>query len=227
MSVRSNHHVIRELLPLKGRRVVDVGCGEGALTRFLAGEGAHVVGVEPGRATIEKARAAPPVADEEFVAGLGEKLPFPDASVDAVVYMNALHHVAVADQEEAVREAGRVLKPGGYFLVVEPLAEGDYFKLVRTIEDETEVRAAAYRALGAAERAGLSAECELVYDAPVKYADFSAFEARMKSVDPARAPTVDRFREDLKRRFAAAGKAGADGVHFLQPTRANLFVKSG
>ncbi|HJS31476.1 MAG TPA: class I SAM-dependent methyltransferase [Alphaproteobacteria bacterium] len=226
MNARDNLDVIRELLPLKGTRVIDVGCGEGALTRFLAGEGAHVVGVEPGRAMIEKARAAPRIADEEFVAGTGEKLPLPDASVDAVVYLNALHHVPVADQEQAVREAARVLKPGGRFLVIEPLAEGVYFDLVRAVEDETEVRAAAYRALDAANRVGLRADREMVYAAPVKFADFAAFEARMKSVDPARAPIVDRLREDLARRFAAAGRSAADGVHFRQPTRANLFVKS-
>ncbi len=226
MSVRTNPEMIRELLPLKGMRVVDVGCGDGALARFLAGEGAHVVAVDPGQAMNEKARAAPRVADEEFIAAPGEQLPLPDASVDAVVYLNALHHVPVAGQDVAVREAARVLKPGGRLLVIEPLAEGVYFELVRAIEDETEVRAAAYRALGAAERVGLRAERELFYDAPVKFADFAAFETRMKSVDPARAPIVGRLRDELTRGFAAAGRKAADGVHFRQPTRANLFVKT-
>jgi len=66
----------------------------------------------------------------------------------------------------------------------------------------------------------------LHYDAPMTFADFSAFEKRMKSVDPTRAPIVDRLCEELARRFAAAGCKADTGVHLRQPTRANRFVKT-
>ena len=227
MDVRKHTDVIRELVALGGARVLDVGCGDGALTRFLAREGAHATGIEVSAAALVRARFAQAVADETFVEGAGERLPFPDASVDAVIYMNALHHVPIAAHADAIAEAARVLKTGGALLVLEPLARGAYFELVRAVEDETEVREAAYRAIGRADQAGFQAVAEVVYDAPLKFADFAALEARIVAVDPRRAPIVARLRETLQRGFAAAGRREADGIHFSQPTRANLLVKAG
>ncbi len=167
------------------------------------------------------------VADETFVEGAGERLPFADDSADVVIYMNALHHVPVAAQSDAIAEASRVLKPGGTLLVLEPLAKGAYFELVRAVEDETAVRAAAYRAIGRAGDAGFRAVAEIVYDAPLKFPDFAAFEARIVAVDPKRAPIVARLRDKLRHGFTAAGRRESDGIYFSQPTRANLLVKAG
>ena len=69
---------------------------------------------------------------------------------------------------------------------MEPLAEGDYFELARPIDDETEVRAAAYRAIGDAIGEGrLRQEAELVYDAPIPYADYESFRQRLWISTPA------------------------------------------
>jgi len=51
-----NNHLLRLLGPVAGRRVLDAGCGQGYLSRLLAGRGATVVGVEPADAMIGRAR---------------------------------------------------------------------------------------------------------------------------------------------------------------------------
>jgi len=146
--------VLRDRLPLEGARIADIGCGDGGLVRAMARGGAWVVGIDPGPQQLARARAAEaagaPENREAYVCALGEALPLPGACLDALVYFNALHHVPIAVQQAALAEAARVLRPGGLLYVQEPLAEGDYFELMRPIEDETEVRARAYEALQAA-----------------------------------------------------------------------------
>ncbi len=225
MQERKHTEVIGELVAITGRRIVDVGCGDGALVRFFAREGAEAIGVEPSPAMLTKARSAEPVAGASYVAGGGENLPLPDASVDVVVYMNALHHVPVSLHDDAIRGAARVLRPAGELLVIEPLAQGVYFELVRAIEDETAVRAAAYQALQRARPFGFTPKREVFYDAPIRFADFAAFEARMVAVDASRATKVARLHDELARNFAAAARRGTDGFAFSQPTRANLLSK--
>ncbi len=217
--------VIRDMLPLAGKRVLDVGCGDGGLTRAMARAGAVVTGIDISETRLAEARAKEAVPGADYREGRGEKLPFPDASVDAVLYHNALHHVPVELQSAALVEAARVLKPGGHVLIIEPLAEGPYFELVRQIEDETEVRRAAYEALRGT--SALKHEREEVYDAPVRHESFAAYEARSVGIHPARKEKFARLRPQMTQDFERLGRKGPDGYHFSQPTRVNLLVKPG
>ncbi|MGX1585067.1 class I SAM-dependent methyltransferase [Microbacterium sp. NPDC055502] len=95
--------------PAGARRIADVGAGTGKLTRALvAGEGAEVVAVDPDPAMLAALRDAVPGVPT-FV-GTAERLPLPDASVDAVVLGQAWHWV---DPVVASAEIGRVVRPGG------------------------------------------------------------------------------------------------------------------
>ena len=124
---RKHIEVLRELLPLKGARVADVGCGDGAVARLMTREGARVTGIECGEAQLEKARAAKTVGDELYIYGYGENLPLADASFDIVVYFNALHHVPMNVQGVALREARRILKPAGLLYIQEAVPDADEF----------------------------------------------------------------------------------------------------
>lgn len=221
--IRRTPEVLSELIPLTGRRVADVGCGDGGLVRMMAEAGAEAVGVEARDSALERAHAQPAVGGERYVLGRGEDLPFDDASLDAVVYLNSLHHVAVDDQEPAVAEAGRVLKPGGALLVIEPLAEGAYFELLRPIEDETEVRAHAYAVLCRAERLGFAAETEVLYRTKLAFSDFDAFEQRVAHVDETRQAALEAQRPALQQAFAQQDEKDERGRSvFYQPMRASL-----
>ena len=223
-ALRTHQEVLRGHLTLAGREVADVGCGTGAMVRFMTREGARVVGIDCSAEMLEAARAEEPAGDEHYIDGRGEALPLADAALDAVVYFNALHHVPVERQGRALEEAARVLRPGGALYVVEPLAEGPYFELVRPIEDETEVRAAAYAALQAAAAGpALAQDRGDVYLAPVKYASFEAFKRHVLRVDPSRAAALERCEAEIARRFPeAAAEVRADGYVFHAPFRLNL-----
>jgi SAM-dependent methyltransferase len=91
-----------------GQRVLDVGCGSGVFLRLVADRGARVVGLDASEALIELARTRVPETD--LRVGEMESLPYEDDSFDLVAGFNSFFFAA--DLVAALREAGRVAKPG-------------------------------------------------------------------------------------------------------------------
>lgn len=98
---------------IRGARVLDAGCGDGALICALASRGAEATGVDPDPAMLAAARsrAAKEGVRIAFLDGRVERLPFPDASFDVVLAVTVL--CFTPDAAGAVRELARVLRPGG------------------------------------------------------------------------------------------------------------------
>lgn len=215
--------VIAGLLPIEGAHIVDVGCGDGALVRALAKRGAHVTGVEILDEALSRARAAQPVRDERYVKGVGENLPMHNDSVDAVIFMNSLHHVPIPHMAKALAEAARVLKPGGLALIHEPEPRGGYFELTKVVDDETEVRAAALKALKSVRE--LEPVDEVFYLNPVKHEDYQSFADRMAGVDPTRSTLIRTEDARLRALFQASGEQRDGGWWFDLPIRINLLRK--
>jgi len=202
-----------------GRHVVDVGSGSGALVRRLAGLGARVTGIESGPAPLAAARAEPAVDGEQYLEGVGQELPLPDGSADLVVFLFSLHHVPVPLQTRALAEAARVLRPGGRLHVVEPVADGPYFQLLRWVEDETAVRAAALEALKAAPSVGFHLAQEAAYLHIERFAGFEDFTRRAVLVDAGRAAALPTVEAEARAAFTAHGRP-EDGLSvFEQPVR--------
>jgi SAM-dependent methyltransferase len=222
--VTSDLEALERLVALAGRDVVDVGCGGGALVRALGSRGARVTGVE-----ISESQLAAAVRDDDgvgarYLVGVAQRLPLPEASVDVVVFMRALHHVPVPELRAALAEARRVLRAEGLVYVAEPLTEGDFFELTSLVEDEREVRAAAQRAVADAAAAGLDRVETFEYDVRLCLADLDAFAARIVSVDPARAEIFEARRSVLAEAFARLGEPGSRPGErcFLTPMRVDL-----
>ena len=93
----------------RGKRVLDLGCRSGALTRHFL-EGNSVVGLDVDANALEKAAV---LGIEPVQANVEEPLPFDDGSFDAVVAGELLEHLQFPDA--LVAEIRRVLRPGGVF----------------------------------------------------------------------------------------------------------------
>jgi SAM-dependent methyltransferase len=98
-----------ELLPPPRRRTLDLGCGEGRVTRDLKARGHTVAGLDVAPTMIRLAREADP--EGEYVIADGAAIPYEDGSFDLVVAFNTL--MDIDDMAGAVREAARVLEAGG------------------------------------------------------------------------------------------------------------------
>jgi SAM-dependent methyltransferase len=221
--------VFDRLVPVSGRDVVDIGCGGGMLVSALTARGARVTGVE-----ISESQLAAAIRDDDgsgarYLVGLAQRLPLEDASVDVVVFMRALHHVPPADMLDGLREAARVLRPGGAVYIAEPLTEGDFFELTSLVEDEREVRAAAQRVIADAAAAGLDRVETLEYDVRLCLANLDAFAARLISVDPARGEVFEERKELLAEAFARLGEPGERPGErcFLAPMRVDVLRATG
>jgi len=100
----------------RGKAVLDLGCGGGFMAEALAQRGAAVTGIDPAEKAIAIAQrhAASQNLSIKYLVGTGETLPLADGSMDYVVCVDVLEHVA--DLGEVINEVRRVLKPGGLFL---------------------------------------------------------------------------------------------------------------
>lgn len=113
------HAIIRAYLadiPVsEGTRILEVGCGTGAVTRMLAAWPGvtEAVGVDLSPVLVAKARAlGTGIAHLSFEEGDARALPFPDRTFDLVVLHTLLTHCPAP--EEALAETCRVLRPGGW-----------------------------------------------------------------------------------------------------------------
>jgi ubiquinone/menaquinone biosynthesis C-methylase UbiE len=98
-----------ELVPPRGRLTLDVGCGEGRVTRDLKELGHRIVGLDASETMIAAARDADPSGD--YLVADAAVLPFPDGHADlAVAFMSLMD---VDDMAAAVGELARVLEHGG------------------------------------------------------------------------------------------------------------------
>lgn len=223
MDRRNNADVIVETLAPEGKRIIDVGCGDGALARHMAKAGARVLGVECGPRQLKKALAAPAMDNVRIVEGMGQSLPAASGEADAVVFFNSLHHIPAPLMGKALEEAARALKPGGLVYISEPLPEGPYFETCRPADDETEVRAQAYHALRTT--SALKQVQEFRYVHTMVLRTFDTFRDRFISANPEREDHFDAMAEQLRALFEANGSRDDNGWSFDQPMRVNVLAK--
>jgi SAM-dependent methyltransferase len=129
-----------------GSRLLDVACGPGFVSEAAAARGAQPVGVDVATAMVERARLRCP--DLTFVVGDALRLPFADASFDAVTMNFGILHVS--QPERALAEAHRVLVPDGRLAFTSWVAQGN-------AEDEITEAALAEQRRTDRDRAGLRA----------------------------------------------------------------------
>ena len=100
-------------------RILDAGCGTGAMAIKLSGIGTvTAMDFSPHALHFCRLRGLP-----HLVAGSINALPFASGAFDAVVCLDVLYHAAVTDDQQAIRELTRVLRPGGLLLLNLPAYE--------------------------------------------------------------------------------------------------------
>jgi 2-polyprenyl-6-hydroxyphenyl methylase / 3-demethylubiquinone-9 3-methyltransferase len=92
---------------------LDVGCGAGFLSNYLAARGHRVAGLDASPESLAVAARHDPSGSADYRLGDALALPYPDASFDVACAMDFLEHIE--EPARAVAEIGRVLRPGGLF----------------------------------------------------------------------------------------------------------------
>lgn len=203
------------------QRVLDVGCGTGAITVELAELAAgRVVGVDIDDSKLERAREAfGHVGNLEFRHGDAQDLPFPDGTFDLVTFTIVL--VYVPDQERALREMARVTRPGGHVLAT---LEPDYASWIEYPPGEVVGRFLdQMRAMGGDLETGrklkwLFSRAGLVTEVGMDTQDDYVYQAR----DARRLERFDQDRWVFKRLLTGAGRSEEEADRSIDEERARI-----
>ncbi|WP_310733004.1 class I SAM-dependent methyltransferase [Azohydromonas australica] len=117
--------LLESLVPLDGARLVELGCGAARMARALLERhhDAELTGLEVDERQHAKNLAAPQPRLQFLQAG-AQAIPLPDAAFDGALMLKSLHHVPVPLMAQALDEVARVLRPGGWLYVSEPVYGG-------------------------------------------------------------------------------------------------------
>ena len=126
-------HCVLRLAPQKDEQILDIATGTGFTARNIARSGAKVTGVDIAKGLLEAARE---ISDEEGLSidwqlGDAEKLPFADASFDAAVSTFGI--MFASNQEAAINELTRVVRPGGRIAIAAWLPESTAVRLRQVV----------------------------------------------------------------------------------------------
>ena len=108
--------LIKKYADLKGKRILDIGCGIGMYSQKFKGEGAEVFGIDIDKKNIERAKKLDSLVN--FLCSSAEKTPFEDNFFDIVFLNEVLEHVK--DDKKALKEALRVVRPRGKIIIFAP-----------------------------------------------------------------------------------------------------------
>lgn len=96
------------------RRILDVGCGDGALASYLADGSKEIMGIDIDKSCIGRANVANHDAGAEFICCDFSDYN-PEKTFDAVIFVASIHHM---DMKSAIEKAKSLLSPGGLILIV-------------------------------------------------------------------------------------------------------------
>src|SRR6266851_2555467 len=124
-----NRWIVERVICPGRRKIVDLGCGPGAVTKLILerlgdARNAEVIGIDPSPSALSKARTAIHSKIVEFIEGSAEWVSRLVSSADVVVFLNAIH--LVPDKAQVIGEIRKALKPGGVFAFNTTFFNGAY-----------------------------------------------------------------------------------------------------
>jgi cyclopropane fatty-acyl-phospholipid synthase-like methyltransferase len=131
--------IAKHFVSRKVKRVLDLGCGSGQHTVFLAKQGFDVFGLDIAPTGLSETIHL--LAEAEVTAHVTlsdiQQFPYDDTFFDAIISIEVIHHNPVSAIEETISEMWRVLKPEGIIWVTVPIPRGHPSKRGVEIEPQT------------------------------------------------------------------------------------------
>lgn len=126
MSVQSptKYRIVREFLGNDLGVAADIGCGPGVFTRYMSLRAKYLFGLDVDCDSLERVKSRHRLLPNvDFAASTVDSLPFSDDCLDTILFLEVLEHLA--DDDAALREIWRVLRPGGKLVMSVPVPPGE------------------------------------------------------------------------------------------------------
>jgi len=207
-----------QFLSVKGKFLVDAGCGNMHLSRALAARGANVLAIDPDPIQAQKNNQADIIANVGFVQTGADDIPVESSSVDGVLFPYSLHHIPMNLYPAVFEELHRILKPDGFVYAMEPVADGKLNEVMRLFHDEQEVRRLAQQALDT-HGAAYFEQCDVItYRIPIQYGSWGEYADRYANKSYNTNYTEAQVRaEAVRNRFIELGEP--TGYSFESPMK--------
>lgn len=218
--------IYNRLLSLDNKHMVELGCGAAEKTRNIAESGfdRRMSAFEVDEIAHQKNLKITDLPNVTFGLAGAQDIPLQDESVDVVFMFKSLHHVPVELMSASMQEIRRILKPGGFAYISEPVFAGEFNDILRLFHDEQKVREAAFDTLTKAVDDGLFKLAEeTFFYAPLKFENFAEFENNIIKATHGNHQLDEELYNLVKQRFEQL--MSDDGAHFLQPIRVDLLQK--
>jgi len=215
-----------ELLDLDRKHMIELGCGRAELTRAIASEGSgrSMVALEVDEIQHNLHKQITDLPNVEFRMAGAQEIPYPDASFDVAFMFKSLHHVPPELMDKAFAEIHRVLNPGGYAYISEPIFNGDFNNILKMFHNEEMVRRAAFEATKRAVDSGLfTLASETFFNSPMHFADFADFEQKVLNVTHSNHQLSSELHAEVKAKFETHMTLA--GANFQMPIRVDLLRK--
>jgi len=215
--------IYNRLLSLDDKHIFELGCGSSDKTRDIATSGVNrkVTALEVDEIAHEKNLRMTDLPNVTFGLSGAQQITLEDESVDVVFMFKSLHHVPPDLMETSMREIRRVLKPGGFVYISEPVFAGDFNEILRLFHDEQKVREAAFDTVKKAVDDGLfDLVEEIFFNSPKRVENFAEFENHTIKATHSSHNLDEKLTTLVRQRFEQ--HIGDDGAHFSIPIRVDL-----
>ncbi len=219
--------IYNSILNLDNSHILDLGCGAGHYTYDIAlgGENRVVLGLEVDEIQHQKNIENELPDNLTFGVGGAQNIPADDNSFDVVMMFKSLHHVPLGLMGVAMGEVHRVLKPGGFAYISEPVFDGNFNEVLKIFHNEERVRAAAFEAVkSSVEVNDFTSLNQVFFNTYGHYINFDEFQKYVVEKTYLDNPLSGDLIEKTRAKFEEYMED--DGAHFLSPNRVDVLQKN-
>lgn len=218
--------VLQKMLSFDQAKVLELGCGAAEKTRMIVDQTSvqSVIAAEVDVIQHDKNLSVTDMDRVTFKTYGAEAIIEPDQTFDIVLMFKSLHHVPLDHLDKAFQEIHRVLKPGGYAYISEPVFAGRFNEIMRVYHDEQVVRQAAFDAVSRCVSSGLfHLETEYFFENRIRLESWQQYEKNMLGVTHTDHNLSPEQYAEVKQRFLSSETE--EGFVFDIPNRVDLLRK--
>ena len=209
----------------KNKKVLDIGCGNGWFAFWAEDNGCQVDAMDPSANQIKEAKYKDKKNKINFLLAGAENINDLKKTYDLIFFFNSLHHIPSNIMEKSIQHSANKLNSNGRIIIIEPIAEGSFHNFVKNIDDETQVRDLAYKAIKNCESYNLEINSELLYNEIKAFSNGEECIDFLSKVDAKRVNYIDKNKDFLLNEFNNLSNYNNNKYEFIQPMRLNIISK--